>query len=109
MYGAEIGSIIVPAYGIAKGIYTLGRMGYASWRAGGAFRAAEQLAVAKIPKIELNRFHTAARNLSEVGQNNIRILRRWAKNKEWERLPNPQGKPEEWGIYRFHLKGTYWD
>jgi hypothetical protein len=27
-------------------------MGYASWRAGGAFRAAEQLAVAKIPKIE---------------------------------------------------------
>jgi len=49
---------------------------------------------------ELNRFHSAARNLSEVGQNNIRILRGWAKSKGWEKLPNPNGGPELWGTFQ---------
>jgi hypothetical protein len=49
---------------------------------------------------KLNRFHQAARRLSEEGQNNIRILRSWAKSKGWERFPNPQGAPENWGIWQ---------
>lgn len=54
-------------------------------------------------EFELNRFHQAARNLSEEGQNNIRILRGWAKSKGWVKVPN-SGGPEkvgnftEWGI-----------
>ncbi|MBF8262370.1 MAG: hypothetical protein HW387_35 [Parachlamydiales bacterium] len=47
-----------------------------------------------------NRFHQAAKGLSETGQNNIRILRGWAKSKGWEKLPNPQGAPERWGVYQ---------
>ena len=47
-------------------------------------------------KFELNRFHQAARNLSEIGQNNIRILRGWAKSKGWTKAPN-FGEPEKWG------------
>lgn len=47
-------------------------------------------------RIELNRFHQAANNLSKVGQNNIRTLRGWAKSKGWERFPN-NGGPEKWG------------
>ena len=47
-----------------------------------------------------NRFHQAAKSLSETGQNNIRILRGWAKSKGWEKLPNSQGRPEQWGIYK---------
>jgi RHS repeat-associated protein len=45
----------------------------------------------------LNRFERAAYNLSETGQNNIRILRNWAKSKGWEKFPG-SGKPEKWGI-----------
>ncbi len=57
----------------------------------------------------LNRFHYAAKNLSETGQTNIRILRSWAKSKGWQRLPNSQGGPEIWGItklgkFEFRLK-----
>ncbi len=48
---------------------------------------------------QFNRFHQAAYNLSEVGQNNIRILRGWAKSKGWEKLPNSYGGPEKWGVY----------
>ena len=50
--------------------------------------------------VTLNRFHQAAKSLSETGQNNIRILRGWAKSKGWEKLPNPEGRPEKWGIYQ---------
>lgn len=50
--------------------------------------------------LKLNRFHQAAYNLSETGQNNIRILRGWARSKGWERLPNFQGGPEKWGTYQ---------
>jgi len=57
---------------------------------------------------ELNRFHSAARNLSEVGQNNIRILRGWAKSKGWKKLPNPNGGPESWGIYDRSDKSFQW-
>jgi hypothetical protein len=49
---------------------------------------------------DLNRFHTAARGLSETGQNNIRVLRGWAKSKGWHRQPNPLGQPETWGLMR---------
>jgi hypothetical protein len=58
---------------------------------------------------QLNRFHQAAQSLSETGKNNIRILRGWAKNKGWNKLPNPQGRPEIWGVntaerFEFRLK-----
>lgn len=49
--------------------------------------------------VELNRFHKAAQGLSEVGQNNIRILRGWAKSKGWIKAPN-SGGPEIWGHFR---------
>ena len=49
---------------------------------------------------QLNRFHGAASELSEVGQNNIRILRGWAKSKGWIKQPNFQGGPEKWGTYQ---------
>ncbi len=55
-------------------------------------------AIVKEP-FKLNRFHEAARNLSEAGQQNIRTLRGWAKSKGYERLPNPTGAPEKWGTY----------
>ncbi len=50
--------------------------------------------------IQLNRFHQAARNLSETGQNNIRILRGWAKSKGWEKFPSTNGAPEKWGTWK---------
>ncbi|MEI6242836.1 MAG: hypothetical protein WCP39_05460, partial [Chlamydiota bacterium] len=53
----------------------------------------------RIQNLELNRFHQAANNLSEVGQNNIRVLRGWAKSKGWEKLPNSAGAPETWGNF----------
>ena len=56
--------------------------------------------VAVAEEFQLNRFHQAARNLSETGQNNIRILRGWANSKGWEKLPNPCGAPEIWGTFR---------
>jgi hypothetical protein len=46
---------------------------------------------------QLNSFHQNACGLSEVAQNNIRMLREWAKSKGWEKLPNPHGGPEIWG------------
>jgi hypothetical protein len=55
---------------------------------------------ARIKNFELNRFDQAAQNLSETGQNNIRILRGWAKSKGWEKMPNSQGGPEKWGMYQ---------
>lgn len=49
---------------------------------------------------QLNRFNEAALRLSETGQNNIRILRGWAKSKGWEKYPNPNGGPEKWGTFQ---------
>lgn len=49
---------------------------------------------------QLNRFHDAASKLSEIGQNNIRTLRGWARSKGWEPAPNPNGGPERWGILK---------
>jgi len=51
-------------------------------------------------KIQGNRFHYAARQLSETGQQNIRILRKWAHSKGWVCGRFPAGTPERWGIYR---------
>ena len=53
---------------------------------------------------QLNRFHQAARNLSEVGQDNIRVLRGWVKSKGWSRHPNFYGGPEKWGTFQ---NGTF--
>jgi hypothetical protein len=39
------------------------------------------------------------RNSSEILQNNVRSLRGIARSKGWERLPNPNGAPEKWGVY----------
>ena len=36
--------------------------------------------------------------MPEEAQQNIRILRGWAKSKGWEMKPNPQGGPEIWGV-----------
>lgn len=62
-----------------------------------AFRV--PLTATKSAPLELNRFHKAAQGLSEVGQNNIRILRGWAKSKGWVKAPN-SGGPEIWGHFR---------
>ncbi|NGX47520.1 MAG: tRNA nuclease WapA [Chlamydiae bacterium] len=60
------------------------------------------------PSVELNKFHSVARNLSEVGQNNIRILRGWAKSKAWEKLPNSMGGPETWGKFNASTNKFEW-
>ena len=65
----------------------------------------------KVPEkeFELNRFHQAARNLSEEGQRNIRILRNWAKSKGWVKAQNPHGGPEVWGNYNKKTKAFEWN
>ena len=49
------------------------------------------------PKKALNTFDQAASQLTKEGKDNIRVLRRWAESKGWEKFPNPTGKPEKWG------------
>src|SRR5262249_5842998 len=51
-----------------------------------------------LPPFQLNRFHSSAQQLSEVGQHNIRTLRGWARSKGWERYQN-NGGPEKWGVF----------
>ncbi|RMH44328.1 MAG: hypothetical protein D6694_05955, partial [Gammaproteobacteria bacterium] len=41
-------------------------------------------------------FQKAVRQLSEIGQQNVRTLRRWAKSKGWVRKPGDG--PEIWGV-----------
>lgn len=65
-----------------------------------ATRPAVKMATSTTPTIQLNQFHQAAYNLTNVGKNNIRILRNWAESKGWKKLPNPNGAPEKWGIYK---------
>jgi len=94
--GLEMGSLVAGGYGVVKGAAKLGVMGLSK--------------LAKMPRqgastafsggIKLNRFDQAARNLSEVGQNNIRTLRGWAKSKDWVRAPNFHGGPEKWGTFQ---------
>ena len=47
---------------------------------------------------QLSRFHQAAKSLPEEAQQNIRVLRGWAKSKGWVKAPNPEGGPEVWGV-----------
>ena len=54
---------------------------------------------------KLNRFHQAASQLSEEAQNNIRILRGWAKSKGWVKF-SEDGKPEAWGVFN-PIRNTY--
>lgn len=92
-------------YGLmATGVYALGKAGLtrASTILATRHITSKAPSLTKLPlsqTVELNRFHQAAFNLSETGQNNIRILRSWAKSKGWEKLPNPYGKPEKWGSF----------
>jgi RHS repeat-associated protein len=76
----------------------------------GVFSKAAQF-TGLLPKktIQLNRFNQAASELSEVGQNNIRILRGWAKSKGWEKLPNSQGAPETWGSFNASTNKQQWN
>jgi len=46
---------------------------------------------------QLGRFHQAAKSLPEEAQQNIRILRNWAKSRDYQMVPNPKGGPEKWG------------
>jgi len=48
---------------------------------------------------KLNRFNQTAQNLPKTSQQNIRTLRGWAKSRGYEKLPNPEGGPEKWGIF----------
>ena len=52
------------------------------------------------PKKALNTFDQAASKLTKEGKDNIRVLRRWAESKGWEKFPNPTGKPEKWGTWK---------
>ena len=90
----EVGSLASGGYGLYRGLSGLG--------------SHQLLSSPRVtaPAANLNRFHAAARNLSEVGQTNIRILRGWAKSKGWEKFPNPQGGPEKWGAYQGSSKFT---
>lgn len=62
-------------------------------------RAMTRVASTKAEVIQLNHFHEAARNLPKESQDNIRMLRYWAKSRGYEKLANPEGGPEKWGIY----------
>jgi len=91
--GLEIVSFVAGGYGAVKGVIGFRRLVKLP---GHVARMSEALG----PGAKLNRFHQAARNLSETGQNNIRVLRGWAKSKGWEKQPNFQGAPEKWGVYQ---------
>ncbi len=87
--GLQVASLAAGGYGAVKGLAYLHRM--------------PMLSPTKTLQ-NLNRFHQNAYNLSKTAQNNIRVLRGWAKSKGWERLPNPTGAPERWGIYNANGK-----
>ena len=91
--GLEVGSLVAGGYGAVKGVIGLRKLVKLP---GQVVRISEALSSGA----KLNRFHQAARNLSETGQNNIRVLRGWAKSKGWIKQPNFQGAPEKWGTYQ---------
>lgn len=100
----EIGSLVYGGCGVVKGVVEFNRlakmpMQIAKLSSKGAHGVEGVLNV---------RFHQAAYNLSEVGQNNIRVLRGWAKSKGWEKLPNTQGAPETWGNFNQSKNKFYW-
>jgi len=99
--GMEWGAFALGGVGIAKGAYSLVQKGSTAARKfAGMQKIGRPAAAITSEEFKLTRFHQAARNLSETGQNNIRILRGWAKSKGLEKLSNPQGGPESWGIYK---------
>ncbi len=91
-YGA---TIACEAVTLVSGGWGLAKLG---WSVGKFAIRGVYTALPKLP-VTLNRFHLNASQLSPTAQNNIRILRGWAKSKGWEKLPNPQGAPEKWGVY----------
>ncbi len=84
------------AVGLVSGGWGLAKLG---WSVGKFAIRGVYTALPKLP-VTLNHFHLNASQLSPTAQNNIRILRGWAKSKGWEKLPNPQGAPEKWGVYQ---------
>ncbi len=92
-YGA---TIACEAVALVSGGWGLAKLG---WSVGKFAIRGISTTLPKLP-VTLNRFHFNASLLSPTAQNNIRILRGWAKSKGWEKLPNPTGKPEQWGIYQ---------
>ena len=91
--GLEIGSLVGGGYGAVKGAIAFYKLMKMPTQLNKATKMLSQAP-------HLNRFHQATRNLSETGQNNIRILRGWAKSKGWRQEPNLQGAPEKWGIHQ---------
>ena len=92
--GLAIGSLVAGGYGAVKGIININKLVKLPGQ------DCKNLRKLLGSGIKLNRFHQATRNLSETGQNNIRILRGWAKSKGWKKQPNFLGAPEKWGIYQ---------
>ncbi len=88
-------TIACEAVALVSGGWGLAKLG---WSVGKFAIRGISTTLPKLP-VTLNRFHFNASQLSPTAQNNIRILRGWAKSKGWEKLPNPQGVPEKWGVY----------
>jgi hypothetical protein len=78
--GIGVGTFFVGGISIAKGAYSLVQRGMSTIQKLGR-SSMPMINMATNQGFQLNRFHQAARNLSETGQNNIRILRGWAKSK----------------------------
>jgi hypothetical protein len=82
--GMELGAFALGGLGIAKGAYSLVQKGFTSTkRFAGMQKIGRPAATITSEEFKLNRFHQAAKNLSETGQHNIRILRGWARSKGW--------------------------
>ncbi len=95
--GIGLGTLAVGAYAaVVKGASFFAQKGFSAAR---GMMDLRKISKPAIQELQLNRFHQAARNLSETGQNNIRILRGWAKSKGWEKFPNSPGAPETWGNF----------
>ena len=81
-----------PVASLAKGSVKLGMSKASSLLAG---KSASEI----VKSAGLNRFNQAALNATEQAQNNIRVLRNWAKSKGWRKTNNIDGGPEVWGKY----------
>ncbi len=85
-------------YGL-NGIRSISKLTQANktaYKASNTFRYSMSELKAAQYGLHLNDFNKYAMGLSDVGKNNIRALRKWAKSKGYTKLPNPLGKPETW-------------
>ncbi|MCH9611268.1 MAG: hypothetical protein S4CHLAM81_12060 [Chlamydiales bacterium] len=85
----------------------------ASGKVGQGARVGHKLPIQQqtaLPSPKLNRFNQAAFNLSEIGRNNIRVLRGWAKSKGWTQFSHPNaGGPERWGVFNITRQEYEWN